>query len=171
MGMVNRDAQAWVHAWNSHSMQLPEGGQRSPRDMFLFGMVEEGPRGIDAFLRRQPADEELSPAELEDFGVDWEARDDPALMQHLLENNPQDWENDNPFQPGPSRLSEVVVDPPEAGLSEDELRLFLSLLGRRVNMQTETMEGRRLIWVAALELAREIAESRARGDQNTVGST
>lgn len=43
---INEDAQEWRHAWNSHKLQIKGERERSPRDIFLFGMVQNGPRGI-----------------------------------------------------------------------------------------------------------------------------
>ena len=33
---VNRDALAWAEAWNIHKLQMRDGGQKSPQEMFFF---------------------------------------------------------------------------------------------------------------------------------------
>ncbi|GBE86435.1 predicted protein [Sparassis crispa] len=43
---INDDAQEWAHAWNSHRLQIRGERSRSPRDIFLFSMVQDGPRGL-----------------------------------------------------------------------------------------------------------------------------
>src|SRR5262249_8817949 len=43
---INQDIAEWVDAWNHHIISLHDGPNRSPVDLFLFGMIEDGPRGI-----------------------------------------------------------------------------------------------------------------------------
>jgi hypothetical protein len=75
---VDQDAQEWAQAWNSHKLQIKGQRERSPRDMFFFGMLQEGPRGMTAIA---PADDD----EIEDYssyGVDWEVNNDETMMAH-----------------------------------------------------------------------------------------
>ncbi|KAK6981516.1 hypothetical protein R3P38DRAFT_3113511 [Favolaschia claudopus] len=67
LASINRDAQDWAEAWNSHQLTVRRQRERSPRDLFMFGMLREGPRGISSFLA---------------------ANEEPELIAHLLENNP-----------------------------------------------------------------------------------
>ncbi|KAJ6573654.1 hypothetical protein B0H10DRAFT_1767267, partial [Mycena sp. CBHHK59/15] len=39
---INADAQEWAEAWNSHLLQICGERSRSPRDMFLFSMLQDG---------------------------------------------------------------------------------------------------------------------------------
>ncbi|KAJ6525013.1 hypothetical protein B0H19DRAFT_1085131 [Mycena capillaripes] len=57
LSSVNRDALEWAEAWNSHQLTSRRQRERSPRDLFLFGMLREGPRGISSFLA--PDEEEI----------------------------------------------------------------------------------------------------------------
>ncbi|KAJ7780658.1 hypothetical protein DFH07DRAFT_865192 [Mycena maculata] len=50
LSSINRDAQEWAEAWNSHQLTVRRQRERSPHDLFLFGMLREGPRGISSFL-------------------------------------------------------------------------------------------------------------------------
>lgn len=59
---INGDIDFFVHTWNHHRIQIRNGPNRSPIDMFGFDMLVHGERGDD-----------LSEAELAVYGVDWEA--------------------------------------------------------------------------------------------------
>ncbi|KAJ7836220.1 hypothetical protein B0H13DRAFT_2240031 [Mycena leptocephala] len=65
LASVNRDAQDWAEAWNSHQLTIRRQRERSPRDLFLFGMLREGPRGISSFLT---PDEEVI-EDLNEYGM------------------------------------------------------------------------------------------------------
>jgi hypothetical protein len=58
--------------------------------MFFFGMLQERPHGMTTIT----------------FA-------DEMMMAHLLENNPQDWKDENPFALASTlgNLSEVLCDP------------------------------------------------------------
>jgi hypothetical protein len=43
---INTDISEWVDAWNHHKVSLQGEHDKSPRDMYIFGMLEHGPRGI-----------------------------------------------------------------------------------------------------------------------------
>ncbi|KAJ7697130.1 hypothetical protein B0H14DRAFT_795737 [Mycena olivaceomarginata] len=90
---VNVDLEEWVEAWNSHKISLAA-GQRSPRDMFTFGLLEQGPRGLDTVLYQQ---EEAAFEHIEEFGVDWDAQTDVGVLQHFADNNAPQTAEGNPF--------------------------------------------------------------------------
>jgi hypothetical protein len=151
---VDQDAQEWAQAWNSHKLQIKGQRERSPRDMFFFGMLQEGPRGMTAIA---PADDE----EIEDYssyGVDWEVNDDETMMAHLLENNPQDWEDENPFSSAstPGNLSEVLCDPPNCPFTNEQLHYLDTSLAQRADVFSRNMNVRRLVWQGALSLSQEL---------------
>ncbi|KAJ7219900.1 hypothetical protein B0H12DRAFT_1205505 [Mycena haematopus] len=52
---INADAQEWADAWNSHDLQIRGERTRSPRDIFLFSMIQDSPRGLERFI--EPPDE------------------------------------------------------------------------------------------------------------------
>lgn len=154
LSAVNQDAQEWAAAWNSHHLTIRGERSRSPRDIFFFSMIQDGPRGIitqDGVP--QPADEV---DDLASYGIDWEVADDAVLMQHLLENNPQDWDDDNPFSLGPTKLSEVVCDPPNCPFSEEQVEYLGQELSGRVDIDSRNMQVRRLVWVDALALCTQL---------------
>ncbi|KAJ7692655.1 hypothetical protein B0H16DRAFT_1352730 [Mycena metata] len=108
LAAINADAQEWAEAWNSHDLQIRGERTRSPRDMFLFSMVRDGPRGLEQSVE-PPSEDVEEPAA---YGIDWQATDDPQLMTHLLNENPVEWEEQSPFTSGPPAQSHVPCEPP-----------------------------------------------------------
>ncbi|KAJ6448471.1 hypothetical protein C8R45DRAFT_1057388 [Mycena sanguinolenta] len=153
---INADVQDWVEVWNSHKIQL-EDGRRSPREMFTFGLLEQGPRGLDTLLRR-PADlyrqEEEAFAHIEEFGVDWVAQSNPNLLQHHALNNNLPADEGNPFTAftTPETLNEVVVDPPTSPLTIELVAMLDQTLAARVDLTSRNMGVRKLVWQEALAI-------------------
>ncbi len=158
---VNQDAQDWSLAWNSHKLQIQGERQRSPRDMFFFGMLQQGVRGM---VRPRAAPEEHVPVDdLPNYGVDWEAIDNGALMSHHHHHNPQD-PNINPFLAAstPSQLSVVICDPPNCPFTPDEKQLFFQRISLDpfTSTASRTMVLRRLTWEHALSICADIYRGR-----------
>ncbi|KAK7050085.1 hypothetical protein R3P38DRAFT_2504292 [Favolaschia claudopus] len=142
LSAINRDAQEWAEAWNSHQLTVRGQRERSPRDLFLFGMLREGPRGISSFLAA-PQEEEIE--DLNDYGVDWEVNNEPELVAHLLENNPHErveGETD-PFASSttPANLSEVLCEPPNCPFTPAQLQVLDSRLSAQVDLFSRNMNG------------------------------
>ncbi|KAH7907150.1 hypothetical protein BJ138DRAFT_1014979 [Hygrophoropsis aurantiaca] len=154
---VNNDAQEWAQSWNSHRLQIRGERERSPRDMFFFGMLQEGPRGMGTVLAPE-METGVDELDINDYGVDWDVHDDPQLMAHLLEHNPDEWEENNPFASSstPSNLSEVLCEPPGCPFTDVQLAYLDSILQNRVDVFSRNMNVRRLVWQEALEIARDI---------------
>ncbi|KAI0668378.1 hypothetical protein C8Q78DRAFT_1071288 [Trametes maxima] len=148
LGSINQDAFQWAEAWNAHSLSLPTGGSRSPRDMFLFGMLEHGARGIEAFLQQEPQVDNLA-----EYGVDWDALDSPNLMAHYERFNGADHDI-NAFTPNsaPERLSEVACEVPGCPLTADQVATMDQELARTVDITSRDMESRCTLWSTALNL-------------------
>ncbi|KAJ6455614.1 hypothetical protein C8R47DRAFT_996621 [Mycena vitilis] len=157
LSSINRDAQEWAEAWNSHQLTVRRQRERSPRDLFLFGMLREGPRGISSFLA--PEEEEIE--DVNEYGVDWEVNDEPELLAHLFENNPQERESNNdPFASAstPANLSEVLCEPPDCPFTPAQLQLLDAHLSTSVDLFSRNMNVRRIVWARALDIARRIQQ-------------
>ncbi|KAI0314680.1 hypothetical protein OF83DRAFT_1063417 [Amylostereum chailletii] len=146
---INKDAHEWAEVWNTHTMELPDQARKSPRELFLFGMVREGARGVNHLV--DPVDEDIE-AGLDEYGVDWEVIEDDAMMGHLLEHNPQEHIAPNPFSPNPTpdRLSHVPCDAPEAPLNVEQIAALTNYLNERVDLSSGNMHVHRSIWEEAL---------------------
>ncbi|KAJ7164370.1 hypothetical protein C8R46DRAFT_1163782 [Mycena filopes] len=119
LGTINTQLAFFAEAWNQHRIQIRNGPNRSPTDMFVFDMYVNGVRGDQL-----PAGEEnLGDDELEVFGIDWQGLRDGAILDSQRQNNPttegsSSWVGR--VGPPPD-LSEVIVDPPAGTLSGDEV--------------------------------------------------
>ncbi|KAI0059710.1 hypothetical protein BV25DRAFT_1808600 [Artomyces pyxidatus] len=154
LAAINQDAIDWADTWNSHKLHAQGQHDRSPRDMFIFGMLENGPRGLSTILPSEPPAESID--DLANYGVDWEAMQDPALMAHHMEHNAQEWEESNLFSPAsmPAHVAEVICDPPNCPFSEQEVQYLDRQLSLHVDTSSRSMEVRRLVWAQALVLCR-----------------
>ncbi|KZT02876.1 uncharacterized protein LAESUDRAFT_738542 [Laetiporus sulphureus 93-53] len=149
LAAINHDAQDWASAWNSHHLQIHSERERSPRDMFFFSMVQDGPRGLRAIT--DAIQESIH--DIAAYGIDWEVADDPVLMNHLLQNNPQDWAEQNPFTVNPSTLSDVTCEPPDCPLTTVEIEALDTYLASVVDLC-------RVVWQQALTSCNHLINQR-----------
>ncbi|KAJ6474110.1 hypothetical protein DFH09DRAFT_1462008 [Mycena vulgaris] len=125
---VNQDAQEWAAAWNSHHLQIRGERGRSPRDMFIT------------------------------YGIDWDVANDPGLMTHLLDQNPQDWSERNLFAPGLDTLSHVPCEPPNSPFTVEQIAFIDAELAAEVDVTSRSMHVRRVVWTKAMELCNRFYE-------------
>jgi len=122
--IINQQLAFFAESWNQHRIQIRNGPNRSPADLFGFDMMVHGVRG-----HQLPVDE-LNDEELEVYGVDWEALHDERLLESQRNNNPaheggSSWLG----QSGPpEHLNEVTVDPPSTVLEHPELQVLQDTL-------------------------------------------
>ncbi|KLO08812.1 hypothetical protein SCHPADRAFT_916842 [Schizopora paradoxa] len=141
---LNFDASEWVEAWNAHILDNRGERGQSPREMFMFGMLEEGPRGIDF-------DDNIG--DVAEYGVDWEGLEDQNLMGHLLENNPHEHGGDLLNVHAPAVMNEVVVLQPNCPFTVEQLALINDRLrARAVNLNSTDMLMRRRMWIEAFDI-------------------
>ena len=139
LGPLNDDLDEWVQTWNHHTMQLKNGYNQSPVEMFMFGILERKAPGI---AERIVAEED-EVADVESFGIDWEgldhhqAHDLPSLKRNGM----------------PEKMNEVCCDPPDCPLRRDEVVSMDQILAAEFDLTTHSMETRKLIWQRALEIA------------------
>ncbi|KAJ6466472.1 hypothetical protein C8R45DRAFT_839549 [Mycena sanguinolenta] len=151
LNSINEDAQEWADAWNSHDLQIRGERTRSPRDIFLFSMIQDGPRGLERLI--DPPEEAVEDPSM--YGVDWEVIDNPTLMRHHLLQNPQEWEDRNPFAPGIQDLSDVPCEPPQSVLSAQQIRYLDETLAMAVDTTSRSMHVRKLVWIEAFRICNE----------------
>ena len=153
---INEDALEWADSWNQHTMAIRGERQRSPLDMFYFGMIEHGVRGFSEC--QEPVDEQVDdPAS---YGVDWsDLNNNRILHHHQQENVPDTVGHDNPFithQPHEDQLAQVIV--PEAGcpLSVDQLHYLNAQLDAQPDVESKSMHSRHLLWIVARDLCSQM---------------
>ncbi|KAJ7026560.1 hypothetical protein C8F04DRAFT_966270 [Mycena alexandri] len=119
LGTINSQLAFFAEAWNQHRIQIRNGPNRSPTDMFVFDMYVNGVRG-----NQLPVEEEgLGDDELEVYGIDWQGLRDDSILDSQRQNNPRTEGSSSwvgRVGPPPD-LSEVVVDPPAGTLSNEEV--------------------------------------------------
>ncbi|KAJ3001057.1 hypothetical protein NUW54_g6678 [Trametes sanguinea] len=151
LNALNADAQEWANTWNAHRLHIAGEQAASPRELFMFGMVRHGPRGIEHIVNA--ADDVLEADDVTSYGIDWDVNDDPVLMAHHQTHNGAATEVDQGFGVtlGPAELSEVTCDPPRCPLTAREVILLDTHLAHHFDCSMRGMEGRRILWLAALE--------------------
>jgi hypothetical protein len=115
---INSLLSFFAQSWNEHKIEIRDGPNRSPTDMFGFDMLVHGIRG-DAL----PSDD-LDCEELEVFGVDWEALRDENILRSQRDNNDLQEQPDTSLgRVGPPpNLNEVQVNAPVAPLTLAEIQ-------------------------------------------------
>ncbi|KAJ7219818.1 hypothetical protein B0H12DRAFT_1031709 [Mycena haematopus] len=148
---INADAQEWADAWNSHDLQIRGERTRSPRDIFLFSMIQDSPRGLERFI--EPPDETVEDPST--YAIDWDVIDNPTLMRHHLMQNPQEWEDRNRFAPGIQDLSDVPCEPPQSVFSAEQIRYLDETLAAIVDTTSRSMHVRKRVWIEAFRICNE----------------
>ncbi|KAI0684311.1 hypothetical protein C8T65DRAFT_593787 [Cerioporus squamosus] len=148
---INQDAQEWVRIWNVHTIHVKGERAASPHELFMFGIAERGPRGL-SYVMEPPPEEPLD--DLVNYGVDWAVMDDPVLMRHHREHNPDvpevEHPHPHPVSTAPSRLSEVTCDPPFCPLSLEVVTMLNQHLSYHFDLMSRDMHVCRELWRSAL---------------------
>ncbi len=154
---INAQLAFFAQSWNLHKLQIRDGPNRSPADLFGFDMLVHGIRGTRLPLpTTNTADENLTAEELEVYGVDWEALRDDRLLQSQEEGNADEGFTSWVGRQGPPQnLNEVRLDPPESPLSEQQTSHLLNSVGHLMGQPDDANVV--LLWTNALALARTMS--------------
>lgn len=146
---------AWAESWNAHVLSIRGERQRSPKDMFVFGMMENGMRGLG---RHEVEDIQLPQEQIQEYGIDWAAHDEPAIQHHHDAHNRADELAHNPFLTHqPQHLSHVQVDAPDCPFaSDEEVAALDNQLRQLPYYDAHDMASRRLLWISALDICTQI---------------
>ncbi|KAJ7038388.1 hypothetical protein C8F04DRAFT_951132 [Mycena alexandri] len=153
---INQDASDWAKTWNEHKIRFDNDRTRSPRDLFFFGMIQNGLRGFNA-----DQEEEEIVEDLDAYGVDWEELHDADVIAHHMEHNTdQELDPDaleNPFSnDGPHRLSHVEVQEPLCPFSVEYVTQLDTHLVLNPHSASRNMNSRRDVWIDALDFCRHL---------------
>lgn len=160
---IRTDATEWVKMWNSHKISGSRQRERSPEDMFVFGMIEYGARGLDRFPDQDPTTVEPLDDPV-DFGIDYEALDNRNTMDHFYSNNPSERTHSDPFpevDTAPARMAHIPCEPPNCPFSPEDVAALDETLGECFTVETlrsRSMRDRCSIWVEALHLCHIMQE-------------
>lgn len=100
-------------------------------------MLQDGPRGVGHV--HEPPEDMLDPQDMAGYDIDWAVAEDVHLMGHLLEQNPTDSEDENPFANEPALLSHVPCNPPDCPLDDAQVALLDAQLAVLVNINSRDM--------------------------------
>jgi hypothetical protein len=146
---INQEVHKWAEDWNHHRIAIRGNGYKSPRDMFLWSMVEDGARGLDELV------------DPETYGIDWETYDNADITRHLVDNNSDVW--DDGFEEGEdveeggngNGNGEFSLNCP---IPEDLVGALRAYLENQVDLSSENMLVRRLLWQKALEFCQNLGD-------------
>jgi hypothetical protein len=150
---LNQQLTFFAESWNQHRMQIRQGPNRSPADMFGFDMLVHGLRGDHL---SDPAEENLTDEELEVYGVDWEALQNEHILRSAQQNGQSDTGSTSWIrQVGPpGNLNEVPLFPPNTPSITDTsdfdtlMVAWIAAQGQSATIST--------IWIYGLAIARTI---------------
>jgi hypothetical protein len=138
-----------------HVLSIRNERQRSPKDMFLFGMIQNGMRGLEEVDESSIDDI----GDIESYGIDWVDYQDNTIITHHDTHNRPDLADPidptliNPFcTHRPQHLSHVKVEQPNCPLSPEQLQQLDNQLEQLPCYHTNDMDSRRLLWILALEI-------------------
>jgi hypothetical protein len=163
---VNDDAAEWAEVWNSHNMRIQGERERSPRDMFFFGQLENGWRDMER--GQNMLDDNTVMEDLQGYGIDWDELEDRDILQHhnmhnaasamepLLERR----DGSSPFESNqPPYMSLVEVPAFDSPFTDEELDILNEHLIQLPEVNSRRMEDRKRIWTQALAFCRSLWES------------
>ncbi|KAJ3513257.1 hypothetical protein NLJ89_g3052 [Agrocybe chaxingu] len=148
--LINIDLTFFAEAWNEHPIQIRDGPNRSPMDLFGFDMAVHGVRG-------DPLDEMMSREELEVYGIDWEGlRNDRLLESRQVNNGIEEGVTSWVGESGPpARLNEVIVDSPDNPLTDEALTWLNAEIAPWMGGTDD--DSRILLWAHALAAAQSLS--------------
>lgn len=142
----------FANSWNQHKIQIRDGPNRSPADMFGFDMYVHGVRGHQL----PNLEEALDSEELEVYGVDWEGLHDDRLLRSQRDNNAtsEGWSSWVGRVGPPEHLNEVAVEPPQESLVPEVIESLDQVIQPWANSPND--EDIITLWTTALGLCRVI---------------
>ncbi|KAF8130492.1 hypothetical protein K438DRAFT_1470311, partial [Mycena galopus ATCC 62051] len=118
LSTINTQLTFFAELWNQHHIQIRNGANWSPTDMFVLDIYDNGVCGDQL-----PQEEEgLGEDKLEVYGIDWQGLHDNNILHSQAQNNSttegsSSWVG---HTGPPPDLSQVIVQPPVGTLTEEE---------------------------------------------------
>ncbi|KAF8143991.1 hypothetical protein K438DRAFT_1435459, partial [Mycena galopus ATCC 62051] len=81
---INQDAIDWPRTWNEHKIQLDDQHTRGPRNLFFFGMIENGLHDFDGL---NTSNDDTNIDDLDVYGIDGEELHNADVIAHHAEQN------------------------------------------------------------------------------------
>ncbi|KAJ7189709.1 hypothetical protein GGX14DRAFT_382908, partial [Mycena pura] len=154
LSTINSQLEFFAESWNQHRIQIRNGPNRSPTDMFVFDMFVNGVRGDQL----PPEEENLSQEELEVYGIDWQGlRDENILHSQSLNNSCSEeassWIGETT---APPNLSEVTVEPLTATLPDQVQAALTEHFSGHFGSAETKLKLLFLLWTQSLAFVRSL---------------
>ncbi|KAJ3539012.1 hypothetical protein NMY22_g4931 [Coprinellus aureogranulatus] len=168
LSVIDEEAQRWAATWNNHNLRTER--NRSPQELFLFGLAQQGARGIGWM------EDGVVPGRYQEFGIDWDFLNNPrnqGIVAEVAENDIANTDKNvaqmvenlaNVPDPGlanapdPARMNEVPCETPSDLLPEEDIavidRQLWDMFG--VSALEMTWDDRKALWDAALGICRDL---------------
>lgn len=161
---INQDAEEWTATWNNHTLARRGEPHRTPTNMYIYGMVENGTRGIHVASDIAPNNPEEPIGDTDDdyagYGIDWDSLDNRGIREHHDRFNPEDGDPTNPFTTNqPDKMSHVGVPEARCPFESHQVHWCDAQLNLLPHRQRNDMHSRRLIWVDALRIASSLFQA------------
>ncbi|KAF8259272.1 hypothetical protein EI94DRAFT_1616616, partial [Lactarius quietus] len=157
LGYINIDADAWMKAWNMHTLSRQGERHLSPNDLYLRGMAEHGVRG----LRPDASSDQNTGSELEDdqrsYGIDWDEFDVTQSVEHHRDRHATDQTDPalNPFLAlDPADMRYVIVPDIRCPFPDHQIHALGNYVTSHTSEEirsTPDMQARTYIWDLALQ--------------------
>jgi hypothetical protein len=135
--------------------------------MFFFGLIEDGPRGLEMAADGEIDDEDddIADDDIAGYGIDWEDLADAHIRAHHDAANHAVEEVDGVADDrvdeavavhAPANLAEVVVDEPDCPLTREQVAYLDAQLEMQSLWDSRTLQGYRLRWSAGFDVCRSM---------------
>ncbi len=157
---LNENITEWANAWNNHKMHIPGIGTRSPADLRWFSLLRDGAQGFGPSAQHfEPLEDTVSPDEVAEYGIDWDAYNNSQIHDHHSANNSTDQFSENPFiSHYPDKFNIVDVQESRCPFTSEELNVFtynFSILPESLRLSRDLSDLKQ-VWILALEICKQI---------------
>ncbi len=142
---INYDLITWANVWNLHKMQIQGERKRSPTDMFIFGLIQDG---IKVQADHGIGQDAVGADQVDDIPYVEEVIDEEEAVDFQDFNDDGMAPRGNPFiaPDVPNTLNRVDCDPPPCPLSQAQVQSLVAFLQPRLAHISVDMESRRQLW-------------------------
>lgn len=184
LGYINMDADAWMRAWNMHTLSRQGDRHLSPNDLYLRGMATHGVRGLRLNHTSGPSGQNtdsegtthhfaplgpqdppvLNEQDQMSYGIDWDEFDVTHIMEHHRDGHTTDQTDPvaNPFLTlNPADMHCVVVPDIRCPFSDSQIQELSTYLMSHLSEEMHSspdMQARAYAWDRALHYCSNLGD-------------